>query len=85
MEKERIFKTLLLLGVLCTVLSVSFYFDNKTTDDMDFQCLHRYEHSTSVAYDSNHSNCNYSETLELLPPIWLLELYNISVNESFQQ
>ena len=84
MEKERILKTLLLIGVLCTVLSVSFYYDNQTLDDTDFQCLQRYQHSTSIAYDSNHSNCNYNETLVLLPPEWLLKLYNISLNESFE-
>lgn len=84
MEKERIFKTILLFGVLCTVFLISFYDDNQTTDDMDFQCLQRYQHSTSV-YDPDYSNCrHYNETLELLPPDWLLKLYNISVNESFE-
>lgn len=82
MKKEDLFKTMLLLGVLCTVFTVSFYFDNQTTDDIDFQCLQRYQHSTSVVYNPNYSICKYNETLEILPPEWLLELYNISVNES---
>ena len=84
MEKERIFKTLLLIGILCTVLSVSFYYDNQTVDDIDYQCLQRYQyHSTSMVYDPNYSICNYNETLELLPPDWLLEFYKISLNNSF--
>lgn len=80
MEKEKIFKTLLLIGVLCTVLLVSICYDNQTTDSIDLQW---YSHGSSMLYAPNYSNYDYSETLELLPPDWLLELYNISQNESF--
>ena len=82
MKKEDLFKTMLLLSVLCTIFTVSFYFDNQTTDDIVSQYPQQYFHSTSVVYESNYSNYHYNETLELLPPGWLLELYNITVNKS---
>ena len=83
MEKERIFKTLLLIGVLCTVLLVSFYYDNQTISDADLRCLQRYQPGTSLVYDPNCSNYDYNETIDLLPPEFLLELYNISVEMRF--
>jgi len=84
MRKEDLFKTLLLLGILCTVFTVSFYFDNQTTDDIDYQCLLRYQHKVTAMYNPNYSFCYHNETLELLPPDWLLKLNNISVNKSFK-
>lgn len=78
MKKEDLFKTMLLLGVLCTVFTVSFYFDNQTVDDVDYQCIMRYQHSVSAVYDPDLSICKYNETLEILPPEWLLELYNLT-------
>ena len=83
MKKEKIFKTLLLIGVLCIVLLVSFYYDNQTISDTDLQCLQRYDHSTFMAYDPNCTKYDYDETLKLLPSEWLLKFYNISKNESF--
>ena len=83
MKKERILKTLMLVSILCMVLSVSFYYNNQTISDTDLQCLQWYQPGTSVAYDPNCSNYDYDETLDLLPPEFLLEFYNISVNESF--
>ena len=80
MEKEKIFKTLLLIGVLCTVLLVSFCYDNQEIDNTDLQWCQK---GSSMIYAPNYTNYDYKETLELLPPDWLLDFYNISVEMRF--
>lgn len=85
MKKEELARTLVLLGILGFLLLVSFHYDN-TTSNNDFQYYPEYHHSVTVRYypDNYDENYYYNETIELLPPDWLLEFYNVSINESFK-
>ena len=83
MKKEELARTLVLLGILAVALSVSFHYDNSTSGN-DFPYYPEYHHGVTVRYYPDYDeNCYYKETIELLPPDWLLELYNVSANESF--
>ena len=78
MKKEKIIKNLILLGILCIMISV-YYFDDQTNTNniMDYRIYNGETHYIGT-------NMIFNETLEILPPDWLLEIYkNITVNESF--
>jgi len=80
MKKVEILRTLLLLGIVCVLVSFHFlYYEN----DIYNENFRAYNGET-IRYPSNSPYNYYNETVELMPPEWLLELYNISLNESFK-
>lgn len=85
MKKEELARTLVLLGILFIVVYALPFQYERQVNSTDFQCYPEYHHSVTVRYDIDHSMGYYTnETIELIPPNWLLELYNVSVNENFK-
>lgn len=83
MKKEELARTLVLLGILLTIVyALSFQYE-KQINSTDFQYQQQYN-SVIVRYYPDHNEDYYNETLDLLPPDWLLELYNISLNKSYE-
>ena len=81
MKKEEIIKKLILLGMLALIPTIYFCYES-TTSNIDNQYYQQYRHyGTMRYYPDNNMEYYTNETLELLPPEYLLEFYNISVKE----
>ena len=78
MEKEKLLKTIILLGILSVVLIAHFNYSDQT-NSIDT----RNYGTETVIINYNPIEYYTNETLELLPPGWLLKLNNISLNKSF--
>ena len=79
MRKVEILKTLLLLGIVCTLVTFHFYYyDNDNISKMNY-----YIYGSETLFYGEYPDYAYNETVKLMPPDWLLELHNISLNESF--
>ena len=77
MQKEKLLKNVILISVLFTVLIVHFSYDEQTNDIN----THNYGKETVMFY-YNPIEYYTNETLILIPPDWLLNISNNSINKS---
>ena len=79
MQKEKLLKTITLIGILSIVL-IAHYSYGEQTNDIDTR---NYGKET-VMFNQYKSMEHYAnETLILIPPNWLLNISNTSINKSF--
>ena len=79
MQKEKLLKTIILFGILFTVLIIHFSYGEQT-NDID---THNYGKETVMFNQYNSMEYYTNETLILIPPDWLLNISNTSINKSF--
>lgn len=81
MQKEELLKTIILISVLLVIVIVHFSYGEQT-NNID---THNYGKETVMFNQYNSIEYYTNETLVLIPPDWLLNISNTSINKSFEK